>query len=49
MPASFDTRRIGGMLGATFTAIALTIATPAVQAETTLLNVSYDVARELFK
>ncbi|MEN3364061.1 MAG: sulfate/thiosulfate transport system substrate-binding protein, partial [Burkholderiales bacterium] len=42
-------RRIGGMLGATFTAIALTIATPAVQAETTLLNVSYDVARELFK
>ncbi|MDB5773133.1 MAG: thiosulfate transporter subunit [Burkholderia sp.] len=49
MPASFVTRRIGGMLGATFTAIALTIAAPAVQAETTLLNVSYDVARELFK
>jgi sulfate transport system substrate-binding protein len=41
--------RIGGMLGAAVTAAALGLAAPAAQAQTTLLNVSYDVARELFK
>jgi sulfate transport system substrate-binding protein len=43
------TMRIGGMLGLTAAVIALTIAAPQVHAQTTLLNVSYDVARELFK
>ncbi|MDB5727074.1 MAG: thiosulfate transporter subunit [Noviherbaspirillum sp.] len=42
-------QRIGALLGATVAAIALGIAAPAAQAQTTLLNVSYDVARELFK
>lgn len=41
--------RFAGVLGATVTAIALTVASPAAQAQTQLLNVSYDVARELFK
>lgn len=41
--------RFAGALGATVTAIALSIASPAAQAQTQLLNVSYDVARELFK
>jgi sulfate transport system substrate-binding protein len=43
------TMRLGGILGAAATAITLTIATPGAQAQTTLLNVSYDVARELFR
>ncbi len=39
--------RLGGLLAAA--AAALVIASPAAHAQTTLLNVSYDVARELFK
>jgi sulfate/thiosulfate transport system substrate-binding protein len=40
-------KRFGGLL--LIAATALVIASPAAQAQTTLLNVSYDVARELFK
>lgn len=36
-------------LGLAVTAFALTVSGPAAMAETTLLNVSYDVARELYK
>lgn len=41
-------QRLGGVISATVVAMALTLA-PAAHADTTLLNVSYDVARELFK
>lgn len=41
--------RIGRILNAAAAAIALAIASSTAQADTTLLNVSYDVARELFK
>ena len=43
------TARIGGLIGATAASIMMAVAAPAAQAQTTLLNVSYDVARELFK
>jgi sulfate transport system substrate-binding protein len=41
--------RIGTLLAATAIVAGLSTAAPAARAQTTLLNVSYDVARELFK
>jgi sulfate transport system substrate-binding protein len=41
--------RLGGLLGVAVTAFALSAVAPQAHADTTLLNVSYDVARELFK
>ena len=42
-------RKLSGILGMAVAAIALGAAAPAALADTVLLNVSYDVARELFK
>src|SRR6478672_6749898 len=41
--------RAGSLFAAAATAAAMLLAAPSAQAQTTLLNVSYDVARELFK